>query len=297
MCRNGTTESSGSPEQLQLVALLDEVGEQARLGEVALDRAAIGGQAVDAQRQPELERAERARVLERAVDRVLLPELVGDVGRLVAEGALEPLGLAHHEHAAGLGHEQPLVRVHGHGVGAGEAAEERRVALHERGRQAVGAVDVQPHAPRCAQTSASSSIGSTAPVSVVPALATTAIGATPAARSASIASAQASTCMRRLRVDRDAAHAVAPDAEQLGRALDRLVHVGGGIERAGTARQPGVARAGQRALARRGQRRHVRDRAAARERPGRDRVAEGLAEPLERLPLHEVGRARRRRRG
>ena len=58
--------------------------------------------------------------------------------------------------------------------------------------------------------------------------------------------------------------------------------------------RPGQARmtgAGQRTLARGGQRRHVRDGAAAGERAGRDRVAEGLTEPLERLALHQVGRA------
>ena len=85
---------------------------------------------------------------------------------------------------------------------------------------------------------------------------------------------------------------VAPDAEQLGRPPDRLVHVGRGVERARAAREAAVARAGQRPLARRGQRRHVRDGAAARERAGRDGIAERLAEPLERLALHEVGRAR-----
>ena len=57
-----------------------------------------------------------------------------------------------------------------------------------------------------------------------------------------------------------------PMPEQLGRAHDRLVHVGRGVERARPPREAGVARARQGALARGRQRGHVRDRAAARER-------------------------------
>ena len=53
------------------------------------------------------------------------------------------------------------------------------------------------HTPRSSQTSAIASSGSTAPVSVVPAVATTATGVTPAATSRSIASASASGRIRR----------------------------------------------------------------------------------------------------
>ena len=63
--------------RLQLVVRDDRVVEEAGLGEVALDRIAERSSAVRPESQPELERAERAGVLERDVNRVRLVALLG----------------------------------------------------------------------------------------------------------------------------------------------------------------------------------------------------------------------------
>ena len=96
---------------------------------------------------------------------------------------------ADEQDAAGLRQEEPLVRVERDRVGA---LERRRTGGRSTGPPPPAARTRRRRAarrPRSTHTSASASIGSTAPVSVVPAVATTATGTRPAARSARIASA------------------------------------------------------------------------------------------------------------
>ena len=142
----------------------------------------------------------------------------------------EILAAAHEQHAACLGQVEPLVRVERDRVGSVEPGEQVPGRRRRRRGKAVGAVDVEPDT-RSAQTSASAPIGSTAPVSVVPAVATTATGTRPAARSAAIAAATASGHEPPLAVDRQRADVRGADAEQLGRTLDRVVRLLGAVER------------------------------------------------------------------
>ena len=83
--RNGTIESGGGPQSgSSRVVGDDEVVEQARLPEVVLDRVAERLRAVRPEGEPELQRPERPRVLERDVDHVARA-LVRDVRLLVRE--------------------------------------------------------------------------------------------------------------------------------------------------------------------------------------------------------------------
>ena len=120
---------------------------------------------------------------------------------------------------------------------------------------------------------ASSPIGSTAPVSVVPAVATMATGAMPAATSASMAAAASAAIIRRrssIGIDRTLP---APMPEHLGRPLHAVVGLGRAVEGGGATGEAGLADARERELARGDQRRQVRDHAAARECAARGRVA------------------------
>ena len=154
-----------------------------------------------------------------------------------------------------------------------------------RGGDAVGAVDVEPDVPRLADVGERRRCGSTAPVSVVPAVAMTATGAMPAARSASIASATASGTSRRssssgsARTSRRRARAA--------RRRERRSSAPRSSSRRAPRRPPMPSRRepGKRPLARGGERRDVRDRPAARERPGRGREADELADPADGLIL------------
>ncbi len=142
--------------------------------------------------------------------------------------------------------------------------------------------------PRSSQMSAIASSGSIAPVSVVPAVATTAIGVTPSARSRSIASARAPGCEPAFGAERDRAQVRRADAERLDRPGDRVMHLLRAVDRHALAAEPLVARAGQGVFARGGERGRVRDRATARERPGRiGRVADELGRPADRLLLDQ----------
>ena len=107
-----------------------------------------------------------------------------------------PARLQHHE-AAALLDAHPLVRVDASPSRRGRG---RRSAARGGARRRPGPRRRRPRgATRRARahTSAIASSGSTAPVSVVPAVATTAIGVTPAATSAASASARASGRIRR----------------------------------------------------------------------------------------------------
>jgi hypothetical protein len=111
----------------------------------AADRVAERGQAEDADRQPQLQRARPARELHRAVAEVdLAGERVAQVGALERERALEQRRLAHQQAADLVGLEQPLVRVEHQRVGALQPGQQRAGGRPQRGRRAVGAVHVQP---------------------------------------------------------------------------------------------------------------------------------------------------------
>ena len=93
-------------------------------------------------------------------------------------------------------------------------------------------------------------------------------------------------------VDRQRPHVRRADPEDLGCALDRVVRLARAVERRLGTPEPVVAGPGNRALAGRGERRHVRDGAAARERARPGREADELRHPADRLIL-DLGRGRR----
>ena len=90
------------PQRLQIRLSGDQLVEQRGLAQVAPHRAAEGLRAVHTERQPQLQRAERARVLERDVDGVRLVALVRQVALVMRERVMQILALAHQDHAAGL---------------------------------------------------------------------------------------------------------------------------------------------------------------------------------------------------
>ena len=171
-----------------------------------------------------------------------LAALVRDVRLLVRERFEEVLAAPHEQDAAGLRQAEPLVGVERDRVGAVEPREEVAGRRGRRRRQPVRAVDVEPDA-LASQTSASASIGSTAPVRVVPAVATTATGTRPAARSARIASATASGGIRRSPSIGSERTLLGAEPEDLGRALDRVVGLVRAVERRGGAAEAPTPRA------------------------------------------------------
>ena len=103
------------------------------------------------QPEPDLERAEAARVLRAAldeVDHIVAVEVV--VGRVIGERPREIVGAAH-QRAAGLERRvEPLVRIDRHGVGQRERAQALR-RVRRLGREPpVRAVDVKPETPGAA---------------------------------------------------------------------------------------------------------------------------------------------------
>jgi hypothetical protein len=92
-------------------------------------------------------------------------------------------------------------------------------------------------------------------------------------------------------VERDRPEIVRADPEQLDRARDRVVDLFGAVHGRVTGGETAVARAGQRPLSCRRDRRQVADRAAARERAVRRRVPDELGDPADRLMLHHRGGA------
>ena len=120
------------------------------------------------------------------------------------------------------------------------------------------------HSPSAAQTSAISSSGSNAPVAVVPALATTAIGRCPRARAAAISAESASGRMRKRSSLSTAMAPACAEAHDLGGARGGVVGLIAGEQRE---RRPAVRAVApdvesRPRLARGQQRRQRRDRAA-----------------------------------
>jgi hypothetical protein len=118
---------------------------------------------------------------------------------------------------------------------------QRRVSLRQAGEQlgsshrrqaAVDAVDMQPQAAVLRAIPAISRSGSTAPVLVVPAVATFAIAGIPARRSRSIAAASASVRMRNAS-STGMSRRLARPVTSRQRLRHRHVDLGGGIHRAG----------------------------------------------------------------
>ena len=177
-------------ERLELVVLEHELVEQPSLPQVVLDRDPEGLGSVGAEREPELERPERAGILERDVDHVA-GALMRDVRLLVSERLDQVIAVADEEHATRLRQVEPLVRVEGDRVGAVEAGEEMAGRRRRGSGQPIGAVHVQPDAQLGAdvgeRTDRIDRAGERRP-----AVATTATGTRPSARSARIASRTAS---------------------------------------------------------------------------------------------------------
>ena len=139
--------------------------------------------------------------------------------------------------------------------------------------------------PASAHTSATSSIGSTAPVE------RRARGRDDSDRNAPGRAVGADRPRNSLRheppvpVDRQCAHVAGAEPEDLGRPLNRVVRLLRAVERRRGAADTVPSRAWDRPLARRCERRHVRHRAAAREGAGRCREADELCHPADRLIL------------
>src|SRR3954465_5345798 len=111
----------------------------------AAHRLAERGQAEDADRQPQLQRARPARELHRAVAEVdLAAHHIAQVVALQRERPLEQPGLPPEQAADLIGLKEPLVRVEHERIGALEAGEQRPGGRPERRGRAVGAVHVQP---------------------------------------------------------------------------------------------------------------------------------------------------------
>ncbi len=175
---------------------------------------------------------------------------------------------------------------------ASTVIESARSRPWNRGRALAVAAAGRPYAPSTcsqtpcsAQTSAMPSRSSTAPASVEPPFATTAIGVAPAARSAAMARGQRCDVEAPLRVHRQRDHAVGADAEHLDRALHGVVRVDGGVDPRLDVAQAAPARARHGALAGGRERGHVGDRAAARDRAGPAGEADELADPAQHLAL------------
>ena len=145
--------------------------EQVGLAEVLRDRLAELRRAVRPEGEPELQRAERPRVLERDIHGVQLVLLVGQVPLLVREGASE------RRRAPAPG--RPRMPWAGRATCARRPTPSRLARAREEACACVGPkppASRRPrrtwsHTPRSAQTSAIASIGSIAPVRVVPAVA------------------------------------------------------------------------------------------------------------------------------
>ena len=233
--------------------------------------------------QPQLECAQRSGVFERHVDRIAR---AGDVRRLVSEGCRKCRLVAHHDDATGLGHEHPLVRVHGHRVRTIQARE--ALGHDRRRRQAVCTVDMHPdpvlgadirdgiervYCPgecgaRCAddgdRRESCRKVGADHGVERVGAHAA-------------------------VLIDRYGAQVVGPDAEQLDRSHDGVVRIRRAVGH-GTRRRTRPPAARHRALACRGECGDVGDGATGGEGSAGEREADELRRPSQRLRLDERGR-------
>ena len=98
------------------------------------------------EREPELQGAERTRVLEGDVHRVQVVLLVRQVPLLMREHVQEVLATPHEHDPAGLGQVQPLVRVDRDRVGPLESRERGSHRRYPGRRQPIRAVDVEPDA-------------------------------------------------------------------------------------------------------------------------------------------------------
>ena len=215
----------------------------ARELEVVGDRVAEGVGPVRTQGEPELERAERARVLESALHGMVVPLLLDHVRRVVTEGAHESRAITHHQHAAGLGHEHPLVRVDARGVGEIEPVEQSARDLGASGGKSIGTIHVHPHAELGAHFS-------DATEGVDRARQRRTRGSHDGHRGVSgrdVAGedlAQGGHVHAPARVDRDGTQVVAADPDHLDGALDARVRVRRRVDRRTSARHPPQATVG-----------------------------------------------------
>jgi hypothetical protein len=136
-------------DALEIFRRVEPRGEVPGQLDLPLDQFGVAARAEMFKRHPDLERVEAARaelaVAEEVVLHVgaaaLLAEVLGRDVEGVAQDAPAP---AHEQRAAGEGHEEPLVRVDGDGVGALDAAQAPAVLLREGEPAAVGRVHVEP---------------------------------------------------------------------------------------------------------------------------------------------------------
>ncbi len=277
-------------EPLEVPARLDRLPEQAGLVQVALDRVAEGLRAVGAHREPQLQRAERARVLERDVDRVELVPLMRQVALLVREGRDEVLLVAHEHDPAGLREVEPLVRVDRRRLRARDPGEQ--LGAHRRGRQAVRAVDVQPHAALLADVGDGVE-GIDRPRERRPRRRDHRDRGDPVGAIAIDRLGQRLGDQPAIRAERDRAQVPRPDPERLDRARDRVVHLLRAVHGDAMTLEALEPALRQRELPCGRERARVGERPAARERAGRVlRVADELRRPPDRLLLDLRRRAR-----
>ena len=140
--RNGR--QLGFDDEFQLRGLAHEIRKVLREPEVLLECITKGISAVRAEGCPELQRPKGPRVLEGAIDRVLVR--IDHVGRRVAEGLAQGIHVTYQQDAARLGDEQPLVRIDRGRVGEFDPVEQVRGRSRGSSRKPVRAIDMEPHA-------------------------------------------------------------------------------------------------------------------------------------------------------
>ena len=257
-------------------------------GKVGLQRTAEPLGTVSTERRPELEGAEGPGVLQRPVDRILRG--VDHVRRVVGEGATQCIGITHEKDPARLGDIEPLVRVDRRGVGELDARKEVARALGRGGGQAVGAVDVEPHAALLTD-------GGDLRERIDRARERRARGGDDRDGHAAFCEIRTDLDIQRgdvhpsMRINGDGSHGLRADTEQLGRPIDAGVCLGAHIERAATV-QPGATTARQRPLARDGERSEIGNHASTRHHTTDATEPDELTDPADGLLL-DHGRCRR----
>ena len=203
-----------------------------------------------------------------------------------AEGAREVARVAGEKHARAHRRREPLVGVDRHGVGPLDPLEQRPQPLGEADRARPSGVDVEVQAELPAEAGDRRQRVDDAPA-VVPAVATTKNGRSPAERSRSTAARSASTSSLRSPSDGDTPRGGLPEPRHAGRLDERVVRLAGDVERGPLARrsEPALGGLGEMPLQGDQQSREVRLGAAAREAARRAGQAEAFTQEREHVPF------------